>query len=269
MLFDDGLILLVNAQIHRKQRSAVGKEALRVEQSIFQMVVPHIRLGEGGIDEVVCGGVLPFQKEFGGELIVRLQEVDFGIIKLYILHILHKLAVIVVPKDEFTGIGKFSIQPVYDLFDVHFCHAALLLLVYDYPRPTPVGAFAFDFASFLKAIHEPLHSGKGNSQHLYNIFLRYFWIGSEDAQNRFFIGVIGFNFGVIGVTLFGVNDTILIGSRVFPIQVDAEIAAHINQFRLTKSIFLCFPEHFRDSAAPCLHDVHVGKGGCDTTVADL
>ena len=237
------------------------------------MVVPHIRLGEGGIDEVVCGGVLPFQKEFGGELIVRLQEVDFGIIKLYILHILHKLAVIVVPKDEFTGIaGKLSIQPVYDLFDVHFCHAALLLLVYDYPRPAPVGAFAFDLASFLKAIHEPLHSGEGNTQHLYNILLRRFRIGSEDAQNRFFIGIIGFNFGVIGiigVTLFGINDTILIGSRVFPIQVDAEIAAHINQFRLTKSIFLCFPEHFRDSAAPCLHDVHVGKGGCDTTVADL
>ena len=89
------------------------------------MVVPHIRLGEGGIDEVVCGGVLPFQKEFGGKLIVRLQKVDLGIIQLHILHILHKLAVIVVPKDEFTGIaGKLSIQTVYDLFDVHFCHAA-------------------------------------------------------------------------------------------------------------------------------------------------
>ncbi len=31
----------------------------------------------------------------------------------------------------------------------------------------------------------------------------------DDAQDRFFIGVIGFNFGVIGVTLFGVNDTII------------------------------------------------------------
>lgn len=36
-------------------------------------------------------------------------------------------------------------------FDVPFCHAALLLLVYDYPRFVPVGAFAFDFASFSKA----------------------------------------------------------------------------------------------------------------------
>ena len=98
------------------------------------MVVPHIRFRKGGIDEVVCGGVLPFQKELGGKLIVRLQEVDFGIVQLYILHILYKLAVIVVPKDELTGIaGKLSIQPVYNLFDVHFCHAVLLLLVYDYP----------------------------------------------------------------------------------------------------------------------------------------
>ena len=134
MLFDDGLVFFVNPQIHREQRGAVGIEALGVEQRVFQMVVPHIRLGEGGVDEIVCGGVLPFQKEFGGKLIVRLQKVDLGIIQLHILHILHKLAVIVVPKDEFTGIaGKLGIQPVYDLFDVHFCHAALLLLVYDYP----------------------------------------------------------------------------------------------------------------------------------------
>ena len=91
----------------------------------------------------------------------------------------------------------------------------------------------------------------------------------DDAQDCFFIGVIGFNFCVIGVMRFGVNDTILINSRLFPIKVDAEIAAHIDQLRLTKAIFLCFPEHFRNTAAPCLHDVHVGKGGCNTTVADL
>ena len=134
MLFDDGLVFLVNAQIHREQRGAVGIEALGVEQRVFQMVVPYIRLGEGGVDEIVCGGVLPFQKKLGGKLVIRLQKVDFSVFQLYILHILHKLAVIVIPKNELTGIaGKLSIQPVYDLFDVHFCHAALLLLVYDYP----------------------------------------------------------------------------------------------------------------------------------------
>ena len=157
------------------------------------MVVSHIRLRKGRVGKIVCGGVLQFQKELGCELVIRLQEVDFGVFQLYILHILHKLAVVIVPKYELSG---------------------------DYPRPAPVGAFAFDFASFLKAIHEPLHSGKGNSQHLYNIFLRYFWIGSEDAQNRFFIGIIGFNFGVIGiigVTFFRIDDTLLIGSRVFTI----------------------------------------------------
>ena len=53
--------------------------------------------------------------------------------------------------------------------------------------------------------------------------LRRFRIGLEDAQNRFFIGIIGFNFGVISVTLFGINDTILIGSRVLTIEIDAEM----------------------------------------------
>src|SRR5699024_7705980 len=32
VLFDDGLVLLINSQINREQRSAVGKEALGVEQ---------------------------------------------------------------------------------------------------------------------------------------------------------------------------------------------------------------------------------------------
>ena len=89
------------------------------------MVVPHIRLWEGRVDEVVCCGVLPFQKKLGGKLVVSLQKVDLGIFKLHILHILHKFAVVIVPKDEFTGAaGKLRIQTVYDLFDVHFCHAA-------------------------------------------------------------------------------------------------------------------------------------------------
>ena len=78
------------------------------------MVVPHIRLWEGRVDEVVCCGVLPFQKKLGGKLVVSLQKVDLGIFKLHILHILHKLAVVIVPKDEFTGVaGKLRIQTVW------------------------------------------------------------------------------------------------------------------------------------------------------------
>ena len=77
------------------------------------MVVPHIRLWEGRVDEVVCCGVLPFQKKLGGKLVVSLQKVDLGIFKLHILHILHKFAVVIVPKDEFTGVaGKLRIQTV-------------------------------------------------------------------------------------------------------------------------------------------------------------
>ena len=72
VLFNDGFIFLIDTQIHQKQRGTVGKKALGIEQRVFQMVVPHIRLWKGSINEVVCGGVLPFQKELGGKLIVRL-----------------------------------------------------------------------------------------------------------------------------------------------------------------------------------------------------
>ena len=138
VLFNNGLVLLVNPQINREQRCAVGKEALGVEQRVFQMVVPHIRLGEGGVDQVVCRSVLPFQKELGGKLIVRLQEVDFGIVQLHILHILHKLAVVIVPENELSGIaGELGIEPVYDLFDVHYCHAVLLLWIDNDPCSAP------------------------------------------------------------------------------------------------------------------------------------
>ena len=93
------------------------------------MVVPHIRLWERGIDKIVGRGVLPLQKEFGGKLIVRLQEVDLGVVQRHGLHIFHELAVVIVPEDQLAGVSrKLGIEPVYDLFDVHFCHSVFLLL---------------------------------------------------------------------------------------------------------------------------------------------
>ena len=93
------------------------------------MVVSNIGLWERGIDQIVSRGVLPLQKELGGKLVVRLQEVDFGIVQRHILHILHELAVVIVPEDKLAGIpGELSVEPVNDLFDVHFCHSAFLLL---------------------------------------------------------------------------------------------------------------------------------------------
>ena len=93
------------------------------------MVVPHIRLRERGIDKIVGRGVLPLQKELSGKLIIRLQEVDLGIVQCHGLHIFHELAVVIVPEDQLAGVSrKLGIEPVYDLFDVHFCHCAFLLL---------------------------------------------------------------------------------------------------------------------------------------------
>ena len=94
-----------------------------------------------------------------------------------------------------------------------------------------------------------LYRSQGNTRFCANIFLRYLRLVSDCLHNCivvnirlvFSIGAIGINFGVNGVngvTLFGLNDTILINSRLFPIRVDAEIAVHVDQFRLSKAIFL-------------------------------
>ena len=91
-----------------------------------------------------------------------------------------------------------------------------------------------------------LYRSQGNTRFCANIFLHYLRLVSDYLHNClvvnirlvFSIGAIGANFGVNGVTLFGLNDTILINSRLFPIRVDAEIAVHVDQFRLSKAIFL-------------------------------
>ena len=81
------------------------------------MVVPHIRLWERGIEQIIGRGVLPLQKELSGKLVVRLQEIDLGVVQRHILHILHKLAVVIVPEDQLAGIpGKLSVEPINNLF---------------------------------------------------------------------------------------------------------------------------------------------------------
>ena len=80
------------------------------------MIIPNIGLREGCIDQIIGCGVSPLQKEFSGKLVARLQEVDFGIFQRHILHILHELAVVIVPENKITGIpGELFIEPVYDL----------------------------------------------------------------------------------------------------------------------------------------------------------
>ena len=83
------------------------------------MVIPHIRLWERRIDQIVRGSVHPFQKIFCVELIVRLEVVDFRIFQLHTLHIFGKVCLVIVPKHQFASVaGKFRIQAVNDLFQV-------------------------------------------------------------------------------------------------------------------------------------------------------
>ena len=80
------------------------------------MIISDIGLREGRIDQIIGCGISPLQKEFGGKLVVRLQEVNFGIVQRHILHILHELAVVIVPEDKLAGIpSELVIESVYNL----------------------------------------------------------------------------------------------------------------------------------------------------------
>ena len=83
------------------------------------MVFPHIGLGERGVDKVIGGGVHPFQKVFGIELVIGLEAVDLCVFQLHVFQILSKFCLVIVPENQFPGLpGKFRIQAVYDLFQV-------------------------------------------------------------------------------------------------------------------------------------------------------
>ena len=80
------------------------------------MIVPDIGLREGCIDQIIGRGVLPLQKELSGKLVVRLQEIDLSVVQRHILHILHKLAVVIVPEDKLAGIpSELVIKSVNNL----------------------------------------------------------------------------------------------------------------------------------------------------------
>ena len=82
------------------------------------MVFPHIGLGERGGDKVI-GGVHPFQKVFGIELVIGLEAVDLCVFQLHVFQILGKVCLVVIPEHQLAGIPhKFRIQAVYDLFQV-------------------------------------------------------------------------------------------------------------------------------------------------------
>ena len=81
------------------------------------MVFPHIGLGERGVDKVIRGGVHPFQKVFGIELVIGLEAVDLCIFQLHVFQIFGKVRLVIVPEHQFAGVPhKFRIQAVYDLF---------------------------------------------------------------------------------------------------------------------------------------------------------
>ena len=87
------------------------------------MVFTDVRLGEGSVDQVICGRVLPLQEYLRLELVVLPKVIYLRVVQLQRIHVLGKLTLRVVPEDELADVaGKAFVQLIRDLFEVQFCH---------------------------------------------------------------------------------------------------------------------------------------------------
>ena len=130
VLLNNRLVLFLNTQVNRQQGGSVSKEPSGISTSVFQMVVPYIRLRKRCINQIIRGLIHTLQKILCIELVIRLEMVDLRILKLHRLHILGKFCLVIVPENQFPGLpGKFRIQAVYNLFQVQFCHINFLYLI--------------------------------------------------------------------------------------------------------------------------------------------
>ena len=108
--------VLPDAQIGAQEGCPVCKEPLGIQQRVLQVVVRNVRLGEGGVDQVIGGGVHPLQKILCVKLVVRLQMVHLRPGQMQGVDVLRKAAVVVVPEDQFAGVpGELGIQAVFNL----------------------------------------------------------------------------------------------------------------------------------------------------------
>ena len=110
-MLDHILPALADAQVEHQQTGPIRKELLGITQHVRQMIFPHVRLGERGIDQVIGGGIFPLQKEFGAEGIIFLQVVHLCIGQLQVIHLICKLAIRVISEDQLTNTtGELYVQ---------------------------------------------------------------------------------------------------------------------------------------------------------------
>ena len=129
VFLQDGLALGPNAQIGAQQRDRVGVELLGVQNRILQVVLLHGGLGERCIDQVIALRVLAFQQNLGSELVGRRQMPDFCILQRHSVHIIGKIAVVIVPEHQPAPLGrKLGVQLIHDLVVFQFRHRFFLLL---------------------------------------------------------------------------------------------------------------------------------------------
>ena len=123
VFLQDSLALGPDAQIGAQQRDRVGVELLGVQDRILQVVLLHRGLGERRIDQVIALRVLALQQNLGSELIGRGQMPDFRILQRHSVHIIGKIAVVIVPEHQPAPPGrKLGVQLIHDLIVFQFRH---------------------------------------------------------------------------------------------------------------------------------------------------
>ena len=116
-MLNDGLISLVDAQIYGQKRCPVCKELLGIPERVRKVVFSERRLGKGRVHQIVRRPVHPLQEVFCVKLVVRCKMQHLGGGKLQAVHILIKLPICIIPKDQLPRLaGELGIQFICNLF---------------------------------------------------------------------------------------------------------------------------------------------------------
>lgn len=93
------------------------------------MVIPHIRLWEGGIDQIIGCGILVVPERAWWQTGCPAARNRPWRCPASRSAYLPRIRNCHRTRRQAYGISrKFGVEAIYDLFDVHFCHSALLLL---------------------------------------------------------------------------------------------------------------------------------------------
>ena len=83
------------------------------------MVILCLRFRKGRIDQIVGGGIHPFQKIFGIKLVVRFEMVHLRVSQMQRVDVPGEVAAVVIPEDQLPGfVGEFGVQKIFNLLQI-------------------------------------------------------------------------------------------------------------------------------------------------------